>query len=205
MASRRLIACEWLLASAIALTACSDATVEVALEGQVHAAIELAADGNDPPVGSAEYRWTVEGSPADSTPSLYREDQPAATFRADVEGTYVVERRMLTGASTTVTHRFTLILVNQVPPTASIRGDSLVAVGDRVELDGSSSQAVEDRPLSFHWRMATRPRGSAAELTTWSDAQTSFLADASGTYVIELTVFDGVVWSAPDTVSIRAL
>jgi len=70
-----------------------------------------------------------------------------------------------------------------------------------VVLDGSGSTDVDGDALSFWWSL-TPPAGSAAALSDPTAVMPTFLADVPGDYVAQLIVDDGLMDSAPDTVTI---
>ncbi|HEU4687149.1 MAG TPA: Calx-beta domain-containing protein, partial [Vicinamibacterales bacterium] len=71
-----------------------------------------------------------------------------------------------------------------------------------VLLNGGASSDVDGQPLTYQWTFTVRPPDSAATLTGASSAGASFIADRTGTYVVQLIVNDGLVGSAPDTVTV---
>lgn len=87
-------------------------------------------------------------------------------------------------------------------PIANAGPDQTVTVGDLVELDGGGSYDPDQDVLFFRWLQVSGP---AAELDGVNDRRPAFQAQDQGTYVFELTVNDGLAYSAPDRVSIGAL
>jgi MYXO-CTERM domain-containing protein len=75
-------------------------------------------------------------------------------------------------------------------------------VGDTVTLNGGGSNDVDGDGLSFAWSLTRVPAGSAATLSRATAVKPTFVVDVSGTYTAQLTVNDGKVSSAPDSVSI---
>ncbi len=88
------------------------------------------------------------------------------------------------------------------PPSANAGQDQTVLVGELVQLDGTASTDSDGDPLTYAWRFASLPTGSAAVLSDRSAVQPTFVVDMPGQYVIELTVNDGTVDSSPDIVVI---
>ena len=70
-----------------------------------------------------------------------------------------------------------------------------VVSGSTVELDGSASFDVDDRPLSYKWQFYARPSGSNATLTDAETATPFFVADQDGMYVVHLQVDNGELTS----------
>jgi len=85
-------------------------------------------------------------------------------------------------------------------PTADAGVNSRAEQGALVALDGSASSDPNGDAITFAWRFATVPLGSAITVSDLSDAATdspSFTPDTRGNYRIELIVSDGPAFSLP--------
>ena len=72
----------------------------------------------------------------------------------------------------------------------------LVQVGETVEIDGSSSRSLQNKNLTFNWRLLEQPEGSVARLLP--DSHFARLdIDRPGRYRVRLSVNDGVFDSEP--------
>lgn len=90
-------------------------------------------------------------------------------------------------------------------PAAEITlGETSVAVGAQVTLDGSGSIDADGRPLAYQWRLSAVPAGSHATIADPGATKTWVLADVAGDYTVELLVSDGVLTSKPATASFTA-
>lgn len=90
------------------------------------------------------------------------------------------------------------------PPTANAGPDQTVQTGDKVQLDGSGSSDPDSDPLSYSWSFVSKPAGSTATLSGQDTATPTFVPDAVGDYVLEVTVDDGRGGSDTDQVTITA-
>src|SRR5262249_36641607 len=90
------------------------------------------------------------------------------------------------------------------PPVADPGPNQNVATGLTVNLDGSGSFDADHDPLTYSWSFTSRPAGSNAQLSSASSESPTFLADVSGTYVLQLIANDGISSSTPVTVTITA-
>jgi hypothetical protein len=90
------------------------------------------------------------------------------------------------------------------PPVADAGPNQPASVGIPVALDGSGSFDPDGDPLNYAWRVIARPDGSGAEVFDGDQPTSILIADRAGTYVIELVVSDGELFSAPSTASIIA-
>jgi len=88
------------------------------------------------------------------------------------------------------------------PPVANAGPDQAVLVGATVFLNGSGSTDVDGDPLTFSWSLISIPPGSSTTLVNPTTVNPTFVVDNPGSYVVQLIVNDGVVDSAPDTVTI---
>ena len=92
-------------------------------------------------------------------------------------------------------------------PFADAGPNKAVGVGDTVSLDGGSSfdDETATESLLFDWRFASVPTGSQTVLVDPDTATPSFVVDAAGIYLAELTVTDeDGLTSEPDQVAIKA-
>ena len=90
-------------------------------------------------------------------------------------------------------------------PIAIAGADQNVSATLRVELDGSGSSDPDAGSLTFLWSIASAPNGSTAALDDPTMAQTGFVADLPGTYIVQLVVNDGTDDSTADQATITAV
>jgi len=88
------------------------------------------------------------------------------------------------------------------PPAANAGPDQTVSVGATVTLDGSGSEDIDGDQLTMAWSFVSIPAGSSAALSRPTTVRPSFVADISGSYVVQLLVSDGQMAGDPDTVTI---
>ena len=88
-------------------------------------------------------------------------------------------------------------------PTANAGADQSVNAGDTVQLDGDGSTDPDGDDLTYAWSLVSRPAGSAAALSNPASVTPTFVADAPGTFTVQLIVNDGTTDSAPDRVEIH--
>ena len=80
---------------------------------------------------------------------------------------------------TLTTDRFDFV-VARVGPIVAVR------VGESASLSGQGSFTVSTQPLSFSWSFSHKPDASDAELLNADTDNPSFVADARGTYMVQL-------------------
>ncbi|MBI5198375.1 MAG: Ig-like domain-containing protein [Nitrospirae bacterium] len=89
------------------------------------------------------------------------------------------------------------------PPTADAGPDQTVPTGTTVFISGNGSTDPDGDPLTYAWRVVSKPAGSNESIFNPYDESAMFFFDVDGDYVFELVVQDGQVSSAPDRVTIH--
>jgi hypothetical protein len=89
-------------------------------------------------------------------------------------------------------------------PVAKINGPSSGDVDATVRIDGSSSYDPDEDPITYRWRLITRPVGSLAMLSAQSVNQVQLRLDRAGLYILGLIVNDGVTDSLETRFEIQA-
>jgi len=79
-----------------------------------------------------------------------------------------------------------------LPPAAAAGTDRVVAMGDTILLDGSTSADPEGAPLSYRWQITAQPPASVAAFSDPQAAAPELTVDTPGEYRISLVVGDGV-------------
>lgn len=93
------------------------------------------------------------------------------------------------------------LLLAQTPLTANAGPDQTDAiVGQVVNLDGTQSTGA----TTYSWTFSAKPSGSAVVLTNPATSTPTFIPDRGGTYIIKLTVSNGIT-SKSDSVSITTI
>lgn len=182
-------------------------------EPQLFMTTILDAEGSGDPDGDAlSFRWTVLAT--DGTANLYDAtppinggaSMPAVTDQRSQIGTsgagsHVVQLTATDPAGLTASSTLIVDSIN-VAPVASAGVDRTVSAGSGVTLDGAGSSDRDGDLIEFHWALVSVPSASTATLSNPAAVRPRFTVDVAGTYVAQLTVFDGVEASASDTVVI---
>lgn len=146
----------------------------------------------DPEGGTLSYSWAWISKPANSEAALASGNAVKAAFVADVAGTYVISLVVSDGkaSSTAATVTVNASRLNSVP-VASAGTNQVVVLGQLVILDGTASSDADRQPITFRWRLLSRPSGSTAVLTGDTTARPTFTPDVVGVYAVSLVVSDG--------------
>ena len=175
--------------------------------------VVLDGRGSDDPDGGPQalsYRWVFDATPISSSladADILDADLPLAAITPDVPGTYILRLKVSDGAASsedTLTVRATAA---NVPPIADAGADMTLTLGEEALLDGTASRDPDDSPLplAYTWRFVSLPTESKLANADIGGADTptpAFTPDVAGTYVIELSVSDGVAASY-DNVAVK--
>jgi hypothetical protein len=157
----------------------------------------------DPEGQPLTYSWVLGSRPPGSTATLQGANTVSPDFVGDVVGFYVVNLHVHDGVLQSLVADRVRIEVADCP-AANAGVDQTVSAGDTVQLDGSGSCNPEGQQISYFWTFTSVPLGSLAVLGGENTVVPTFVADAEGSYVVELVVFDGIDLSQPDAVTILA-
>lgn len=99
-------------------------------------------------------------------------------------------------------------LPGNVPPTVSLDAFGLATVGVPFSVCAQSQDPQGDgdgdAPLEYLWELVVQPDGSSVTLQSADTACASFTPLKRGWYAVDVTVYDGVVWSVTDGMEILA-
>ncbi|HEB90923.1 MAG TPA: hypothetical protein ENI85_15220 [Deltaproteobacteria bacterium] len=155
----------------------------------------------DPDGDLLGYRWRFVAVPNGSTAALSNAGAIMPHFTVDRPGRYEIELIVDDGTGESPPDLVFVDTENSAP-VADPGPNQTVRVGDIARLDGTASNDVDGDPLGFSWALIARPAGSAAELDDPSATNPGFAVDRPGSYVAQLIVNDGVLDSAPTTVTV---
>lgn len=128
------------------------------------------------------------------------------TFIPDIDGTYTLELQVDDGESIDLDTIDIIASAVNNPPVADAGADLNVFSGDTAVLDGSASFDPDMDPLSYFWTFTTIPGGSLltdGNIVGINTDNPSFVTDTKGSYILELTVDDGMDFTL-DTVTVTA-
>jgi hypothetical protein len=94
--------------------------------------------------------------------------------------------------------------VSNLVPFANAGPAQFLVPNSTVRLSGLGSTDRDGDQLTYKWYLKSRPSGSNAVLSSFTWAETTFVADIAGTYVATLIVNDGKMNSSESNVTITA-
>ncbi len=86
-------------------------------------------------------------------------------------------------------------------PVAEAGADRVAEAAMEVDLDGTESSDADGDLLAYSWALLSNPEGSSAAVEDSARPRARFTPDLVGTYVVRVTVDDGVL-TATDTVTV---
>jgi len=157
-------------------------------------------DPDDGPADLMTFQWTFKAVPSGSAllgKPLIDGDQVSPSFLPDVPGAYTVELQVNDGLDTDTDEVTIQTYSTNVPPNARAGQDRKVGPGEEVNLDGTMSFDPDEGPgpLTYGWRFVFLPQRSTltnGSIVNTHTATPKFTPDVVGTYVVELTVSDGL-------------
>ncbi|CCH54955.1 putative protein KIAA0319 [Fibrisoma limi BUZ 3] len=149
----------------------------------------------DPEGTALVYNWSFKSKPNNSQATIQNATAANAEFTPDQVGTYTITLRVTDDQSQSATADVNVMV--SLPgraPTASAGASLTTTYGNKVVLDGSASSDPDGDKLTYKWGFKTRPSGSSATLPITNDTQAKaeFEPDATGQYVLTLSISDGI-------------
>ncbi|MDH5189971.1 MAG: PKD domain-containing protein [Gammaproteobacteria bacterium] len=169
---------------------------------------EVALDGSNStdPDGdfTLKYHWSISYKPEGSNATLSNPDIVNPVLVTDKVGDYVIDL-IVTDSFNEPSKADSVIIstVNSQPVANAGADQSVILHGSAIELNASGSHDPDGDEIAYKWRFTRKPIDSKAVLNNDAVVNPVFIADAHGTYELELVVTDtfGFV-SKPDVVSV---
>lgn len=152
-------------------------------------------DPDSDPIG---YEWSLVSHPVGSTAALSGATTSTAAITPDAFGSYVL-RLTVSDGSLTSSDEVTVTVVNHAP-IANAGPDLEANDGATLALSAAASSDPDLDPITCAWIIVSSPEGSAAALSDPGACAPTITFDAEGAYVVSLTVSDGALQGAADTV-----
>ncbi len=160
----------------------------------------------DPDGDPLTYQWQIFSSPAGSTASLNDPSSATPTFVADVVGQYIILLTVNDGELDSLPDDVIIIsAIPNAPPVSYAGDDQIVSKNTTIQLDGQGSSDPNNDTLTYSWTIVSKPDGSTSELNDPASPTPQILSDRVGEYVFRLVVFDGELYSDPDTVVVTVI
>jgi len=161
---------------------------------QVNSLVTLNGSASTGSISS--YKWTIDNSSATILLSDVNIAKP--TFTPTVAGTYTFSL-LVTDAKGITSSDIVIITVTNapIPVNANAGSDQSVRFGVTVSLNGSASTGDN---ITYAWTVDNSP--SSVTLSSTTNAQPTFTANAIGTYTFTLTLTNSTGATSSDSVSI---
>jgi RHS repeat-associated protein len=148
------------------------------------------------------YDWSLLSTPVGSASTLSDSSLVNPTFVLDVPGEYIAQLQVNDGQATSAPDEAVITTANS-RPVANAGPDQTVQIGRSVTLDGSGSHDADNDVLIYNWSIISKPETSNSLLIGQISPKPTFVPDAIGFYVFQLSVNDGAFDSAPVTVTLQ--
>ncbi|PKP10877.1 MAG: hypothetical protein CVU09_04975 [Bacteroidetes bacterium HGW-Bacteroidetes-4] len=150
------------------------------------------------------YAWAIEQKPNNSSLAISNSTNEAITVVPDVSGIYKISLTVNDGEQSSVPDVITITVSN--PPVAVLVSDTTLSMeSSYFYIDGTKSYDSDGDPLSYNWELISYPEKSKGNLYQLTAPTSILRIDAEGTYVVELTVSDGISKSSPAEMVITAI
>lgn len=153
--------------------------------------------------GPLSFAWTLKSKPPGSSAVLSNPDAVEPSLVVDRLGDYSVTLVVTDRKGYSSEPDEVIISTSNSAPVAKAGGPQKVHLGSLVLLDGSKSSDPDGDPITYSWKVLSRPDGSNAQLSDPNASDPTFTPDVQGGYPIQLVVVDQWgVSSAPDRVTL---
>lgn len=156
-----------------------------------------------PDGGDLTYSWTLLEKPDGSNTTIENPDTVSPYLTPDKPGKYVIQLIVDDGITESKPCTIELITLNTKPVAVATYNDP-IRVSETVNLTAKRSHDDDDDPLTYRWKLISRPINSSAKLSQTNTVESSFFADLEGVFVVLLTVNDGTADSEPFYLTIQA-
>jgi len=96
----------------------------------------------------------------------------------------------------------TVAFAQNQPPVADAGADRFAYTGSAISLSGSGSDPDGDAIVAVLWTVEAAPDGADYNLLSAENPGAVFVGNTAGTYRLAFAVYDGGLWSAPDTLTV---
>ncbi|MCK4827095.1 PKD domain-containing protein, partial [bacterium] len=152
------------------------------------------SDAND---DLLSFQWSFTSKPSESSVTLSDSTIENPTFVADVNGFYDIQ--LIVNDGTVDSDPDTVTITANTGQIADAGSNQAAKVGNIVTLDGSGSTGPDGSELIYQWSLTDKPPGSSATLSDPAAINPTINVDLVGTYMVQLTVSDGIDDGGPDT------
>lgn len=169
---------------------------------------EIQLDGSqsyDEDGDNITYQWVLLQKPDGSDAVLSNPTAIDPNFVADKNGDYIITLIVTDCWGSSSESDSIKVSFDNIKPIANPGGNRAVVEGELVCFDGSLSSDENGDSLTYSWSVVSAPADSNATLSATNIFNPCILVDVSGSYVISLVVFDGIVYSDPQNITVMVI
>lgn len=162
----------------------------------------------DPLNSPLSFSWSFKSKPDNSNSVIENASSSVARFKPDVpHSKYEIQLVVSNGNYQSSPDTLNVNILNS-PPVADAGENNTARPDSVVYLQGSGTDIDNDVITQYSWRIVSNPGSNLYVYLENPDSKDCILhtdPEALGDYIIELKVFDGQIWSNPDTVVISTV
>ena len=167
-------------------------------------------NSSDPEGQVLTYDWSLSG-PSCSTmtsSSIYNGSNVQPSFVPDCDGVFIVSLIVNDGSQWSDPAICSVNVASTNRPPIANAGESQNLGGcapSSISLNGFGSYDLDGDQLTYLWSVLSSPTDSTVSDTSFSSSSApvpEFTWDVAGSYMIQLQVYDGDQWSAPDVMTL---
>lgn len=152
------------------------------------------------------YNWSFAQKPTGSATTITNSNKQMASFIPDIAGDYIVNLVVTAGFLQSIPAVKTVkVRASNAKPVAVVGNDTASALNKNFNLVGNKSYDTDGDPLTYNWKIVSKPQGSTSVLFAQYSATARTKFDIEGEYVFSLVVSDSIELSQTATITINAI
>lgn len=172
-------------------------------DAMVGSTVMLNGTATDPDGDELTFNWAITTSPSGSSATISNANNKNASFVPDKVGSYTITFSVSDGIFNTVSDEAIITVTEALgsPPVAVIRDkdgktinenndNNSITITQVYVLDGSLSTDPDQDMLTFKWTIVSKPDESNPVINNDTNAESEFVPDIPGEYLIQLEVKD---------------
>ncbi|CAH9060266.1 hypothetical protein PSECIP111854_02571 [Pseudoalteromonas sp. CIP111854] len=160
---------------------------------------ELELDGSaskDPDGDKLSYLWKISDAPKNAEFTLQNSTQVRSTFAAQTAGKYTISLTVNDNKSHhTLSRNLQVVDSNHTPTILRIEQSESEVYPNETVYFTTYAEDLDSDPISYKWRVVSRPQNSTAILQNALTKQAYMVFDEVGEYLLEAVVSDGLSYS----------
>lgn len=162
------------------------------------------ADSSDADGDALTYHWSLVRVIDQKVIPLEQNTGNEIAVSVAEQGNYSLRLYVNDGHEDSTAAQFEFLVPEQAALVADAGRDFTVKKGQVISLSGANSKASNGTISEYHWKILDKPADSSARIFRNQSTKTNFVADAVGTFIVQLSVTDKAGLTAQDSVVITS-